>query len=1022
MSSTNKKINVQNREKQFLKIAAKYANNPLLEDIKFLYINNEIKSIRSVESNLNKPIKLKKDGTPYAASVKRLDNIKKQVQKLKAPKKIESETKNYNIKNLSTYNYAGDHIKTLYNKQKAAPSNNLIIQKISFFENGELIKTRIIEANKPIKGKYKKSLMRDINTKIAPGYENEIIKWIEQNKPDGLLSLLSLNSKVTVGTDYTVTIETGTYQKYIEPTDNKKKQVYKNDVENACLFNGCLNFFNSECKKKKTIYNRLIKNSSEYAKPYTEEEIYKICNLTESNIIIKDMFHMKEKVFKPTEKQARYNIPLTNTRYNHVEYMHSNNEEAQEVENLQAYEKIKKEADYYVETFGEVKTLNGNYKIKDSYFSTIWKDWKEQNNYNSLLIDTQAEEMQLINNYNYSMHHFIDKNFIKDNDLYIEIDVIKAYFNFPTFKNYEGLPSGGFINCKCSNKFTFETFKEQNKNGLIGYYEIEILQIKKDKKKLFETLGFIEGKKYVLTTAQIKTLSPYIEIKFLNYSVSQKVNLNFNDLFLTDKENKEKKPYVKAVGLMKHKASRIDYTIKTDRDTMKDILEATNLDSNFNYYPIEDNGLIKVEETKKIIKCGDHMANYIHSLITCEVINQLLNVEDIENNFIGIKLDSIILKKDAKFKILDTFKSKEANIEKMFKENNSQDGYFTSYFQCINYKAPKTKRIIYDLNLDAHEEEQEDEEDEEEQEINFKTSFLPDDADIINNKLILTGKGGSGKSTSILNFFSSVCVVSSCWNLSEAFKLDFPHIENLSIQRATGDGCERIPIKSNVIFCDELTLWDVEHINQVISLYPNKIIILCGDIDYNGEYYQLDSGFNEVLNLDDYISTFQIVKYIKNYRFDTELNLILDNMRSIDNKKELIKYTHDNFKFMKLEDINFNKPFIGLTDTHEDGQQKSEYLKNNFKDIEKNYFVAKTNYNKNEFKGARVEDITKTNNYELKFFHTCHSYQGQTIKDKNLIISISDFSKYEFNHIKRIIYTSTSRAKTREQIIFIKNI
>ena len=119
---TTKKINIQNREKQFLKITAKYANNPLLEDIKFLYMNNEIKTIRSVESNLNKPIKLKKDGTPYAASVKRLDNIKKQVQKLKAPKKIDSETKNFNRQNLSAYNYA-DHIKTLYNKLPPNPSS-----------------------------------------------------------------------------------------------------------------------------------------------------------------------------------------------------------------------------------------------------------------------------------------------------------------------------------------------------------------------------------------------------------------------------------------------------------------------------------------------------------------------------------------------------------------------------------------------------------------------------------------------------------------------------------------------------------------------------------------------------------------------------------------------------------------------------------------------------------------------------------------------------------------------------------
>ena len=53
------------------------------------------------------------------------------------------------------------------------------------------------------------------------------------------------------------------------------------------------------------------------------------------------------------------------------------------------------------------------------------------------------------------------------------------------------------------------------------------------------------------------------------------------------------------------------------------------------------------------------MAKYIHSLITTQIINQLLNVEDIENNFIGVKLDSIILKKEATYKILETFKIKE---------------------------------------------------------------------------------------------------------------------------------------------------------------------------------------------------------------------------------------------------------------------------------------------------------------------------------------------------------------------------
>lgn len=1029
---TNKKINVENREKQFLKIAAKHANNPMLNDIKFLYMNNEIKTIRGVESNLNKPIKLKKDGTPYAASVKRLNNIKNKVQKLKAPKQIKSDIKIFDKDNINNYSLQNEHIIKIYDTQKNSEKKNIIIQTIKFYENNKLMNTEQIEAIRPIKGQYKKKLSKEISNKLTKGGDsqtfNKIIEWIEGppeitfiNDEGEVEELRDPNKPKPI---YTVSIDTGTYEKFIEPTDHKKKnQVYKNDVNNACLYNGCLSFFNTDEINKKKIYNRLIKNSSEYAKPYTEQEIYKICNLTESNIIIKDVFNMNEKEFKPTDKRAKYNIKFINSRFNHVDILKGNKEDIKEVENLEAYEKIKTESPFYVEAYGQVMTLNGNYKVKENYFSTIWNEWKERNNYNDLLIDTQAPEMKIIDKYFYSMHHFINNDFIKDNDLYIEVDIIKAYYNYKDFNNYEGLPSGDFINSKCSEKFNFETFKEQNKNGLIGYYEIEILQIKEDKKKLFEILGFREGKKYVLTTAQIKTLSPFIQFKFLNYSIAHKVNISFDDKFLIDEDNKNNvKPYARAVGLMRHKSTSLNYNIKTDKETISEILGATVSDDKFKVYYNDFNGLIILEEEKKKIMTGEHLANYIHSLITCQIINQLLNVEDIEKKFIGVKLDSIILKKDTNFKILDTFKIKEAKIKDMFKENRDYRGYFGGYFQNLGYKAPKIKYIDILDNRGIQDDEEDGEDEEEEGEIsNFSPSFLPDSADILNNKLVLTGKGGSGKSHSVLNFFSSVCVVSSCWNLSEAFKLDFPHIKNLSINKALGEQCERVEIKESVIFCDELTMWDAEQVKKLINMYPNKIIILCGDIEFKGVYFQLDSGFNTVLNLDDLADNFQIVKYIKNYRFDEDLNLILDNMRNITNKKELINYTRQNFKFLKLEDINFNNHFIGLTDTHEDGNQKTDYIESNFKDVERNYFIAKTNYNKSEFKGARVEDITKTNNYELKYFHTCHSFQGQTIKDKDLIISISDFEKYEFNHLKRMIYTATSRAKTRKQIIFIDN-
>jgi hypothetical protein len=71
-----------------------------------------------------------------------------------------------------------------------------------------------------------------------------------------------------------------------------------------------------------------------------------------------------------------------------------------------------------------------------------------------------------------------------------------------------------------------------------------------------------------------------------------------------------------------------------------------------------------------------HLAYAIKANIQTVIFKQMLQFEDPADIY-GVKVDSIVYKKDAKFKIVDTYKElfktpAPANIEKMLKSENQQ--------------------------------------------------------------------------------------------------------------------------------------------------------------------------------------------------------------------------------------------------------------------------------------------------------------------------------------------------------------
>jgi hypothetical protein len=346
---------------------------------------------------------------------------------------------------------------------------------------------------------------------------------------------------------------------------------------------------------------------------------------------------------------------------------------------------------------------------------------------------------------------------------------------------------------------------------------------------------------------------------------------------------------------------------------------------------------------------------------------------------------------------------------------------------------------------------------------NFKPIFTQDGQKIFKRIVFIGGKGGSGKTQSIMTFFDpkTTCFSSSCWNLIQGQKNKYPNLIGLSVNKLEGktysnekDEDKKDEIneneedKKNVIkivksekaenknirhiALDEATLLHHESIINITNSksYSSMFIFIMGDIDKDNFYYQC-SNRNNVIN--DF-TNIQYISYSKSYRFDNELNNNLDDLRKQmkfikskikdDERKSLnfLKYWFFNSPFKQcikdINDIKFNDDDVGISCNNEMGKASKKLTEKFIKlGTKPQYFIKTTNLNKNQLRGQEItEEETKLHkNYEMKLFKTIHSFQGLDLTETNKII-IDLSSIFDYN----IIYTAMSRARRMDQIIIIK--
>jgi hypothetical protein len=1010
--------NPEKRVKKFNKEMSIFKSHPNYDDIKELYVNNVIKTIVSAEKAIRK-IRITNKGQVYKSSVNAQQKVVQQLDQFKTKKETKKLEQNF-VKqrvikldddkiNNQGYGYLTNKIE--FDRIRKQAPNCYYVQDVKYYNNnGQLINQGIFKNvvfDYVFTGtKNYKDFIKVVDMKMSvDGSDGNYRPRVLINEEDKEFNTGELS--------YTI-ITTTAYKKETKDLKVDLNQIYKDADTGHCVYDAFLNYFESKKdinRNAKAIYNKLCSpNGLLLKKSYTDDNINEIASFCNSTLKIRDIINGNDKDFK--NDYARFYVELLNTKYNHLDLLQHTYNEIEEVENSEKLFDIKKNAKFYIEKSGLLITLDKTYKVKSDEFNDVFTEWKNENNFNELYIYENSDEYNMIYQYDNNLHTFFN-NFEVDDKLYNEVDLKKAYFNYSDINYnefYNGVPSGSFINIKCDDKFTIETFNELYNNKLIGYFEVKINK-HLDKSDHFKVLGLSIGSNHVFTSAQINLLKKYIDFQFINASYAPSVHIPFNSKFL-NKDANGLKHYCKAYGLMLKNSSVIDITIKPLQNDTKYYNTIDN--EMYDIYKVD--GLVKICYKNKQNKTFAHIAHYIHSYTRNLIINQILNMDI--NDVFGVKLDSIVVKKSAVFDFNESiFGIKKANIESMLKNICCSSGldYGLDDVDVVQYSSSHYKPYFSSCDSDR---------------IEFKESFLYS-GDIIKNRIMfIGGAGGSGKTSSLLRNLrnENVCYTSSCWNLIQGQKIKYDGLLGFSIPNLTGScaGYKTEKIRCNnikYILIDELTLIDKKDVLKICDEYKNCFIFLLGDIEDNGFFYQCSLPTIKVIKPTDL--NCQYIKYTKSYRFDNELKNKLDLLReqmklnnnNNDKLKIITQYVKNNFSgcFYNKENINFNDSDIGISAIN-DYENNDNELTNYFieKGVKPQYFIKTTNKNKGQLKGQQLDNKPDHSNYECKLFKTIHSFQGLDLNDDNKII-ISITKNFDYN----LFYTALSRARRLNQIVLL---
>jgi hypothetical protein len=289
---------------------------------------------------------------------------------------------------------------------------------------------------------------------------------------------------------------------------------------------------------------------------------------------------------------------------------------------------------------------------------------------------------------------------------------------------------------------------------------------------------------------------------------------------------------------------------------------------------------------------------------------------------------------------------------------------------------------------------------------------------------VLAGAGGSGKTHSIMTDagFNRVLYAVPQHILGQSMygKYGTTYATIHALLGIGGDGKPTQSLRDKgmspaVCLIDELTMIPASWISQAIADYPHTRFLIAGDIDSEGRWFQCRSGspgkFAAVWKGEgctwkhygvDHRSRDEDLKVLK-LRLREAMRRVFTNGEAEDAQK-IADWVVKNYKV-----VNYTKAIAAFVDgdtwiagTHRTNQMLLDAgIVSGYKSPDNNKTCGYS------------EPTDSGKKWEKRGAFTTHSFQGQTVTDGKIYVSIDDAFEYA------MIYTAASRAVSFDQIVFV---
>jgi len=693
------------------------------------------------------------------------------------------------------------------------------------------------------------------------------------------------------------------------------------------------------CRQKA---NQILRLLAVYPDGVPEDKMEEVAKVAQRKIVISDIIGREMMIFN--EKSTK-SFHFTNTRRDHVEegrltfdkdWIHVTREELDKLIAEKEWGLINGTRKYPF----MFRTLDGCYTTsnEDEEYAKFDKPFKKfgLNAIKHPELNAFFKSSCLVNSAPVRMTEVEDivEDSIEDDKEMKHIDLSKAYTQDKATSYYQGIFA-------MPQHYARGNFDREFLKTHVGIYQFIVSN--KNKGGMLEKLGLVP-QVYDLPSPEILYLMDKgVELKVLAGCWGSVIDIEYTDIMLEKDKNKHSR-YAVWAGKLSQNNLTDTFTFKGDREWASHLKFQLGEDK-VHWY--EDLKMITLTIPKISHKTRHHMLSFITSYLR---INMLETMSAIDGEIHRVICDGIYFKGTLG----------EVNVKYKDKPIKNSHAFGSGWYkpsECSTSSWP-----LYDARFDGN--------------------------------CVLAGAGGTGKTTSVFSYgglINPLYVVPT----HELGKASGRHYQ--TVHRMGGIECDAYQEQTgdpNVIVLDELTMIDGEHVHKIVKMYPHSQIIIAGDVDKEGRWFQCRNGypgnFSKIWN----DTSWRFVYFETDYR---ALDDKLKNLKTAVRNEMKRVFTSSVAELQMREFIKMNY------DTH---TMKEAMAVTGGDDI----WICCT---KDRLATLKKEGIKSKWRDREEAGYTCHGFQGQTIANRRVFITL-DIFEYA------MLYTAISRVREFWQIVFVR--